>query len=69
MYDAQGAALLHQQLIADGLASDAAGAAAYAASQGDAAMAAYLRGKSPATLLFTLLTRLAPLGLAGSGPI
>jgi para-nitrobenzyl esterase len=69
VYDAQGAALLHQQLIADGLASDAAGAAAYAASQGDAAMAAYLRGKSPATLLFTLLTRLAPLGLAGSGPI
>jgi para-nitrobenzyl esterase len=69
VYDAQGAALLHQQLIVDGLAADVAGAAAYAASQGDAAMAAYLRGKSPATLLFTLLTRLAPLGLAGSGPI
>lgn len=68
-YLAQGNALLHQQLIADGLAADVASAAAYAASQGDAAMAAYLRGKTPAQLLFTLLTRLAPLGLAGSGPI
>jgi len=29
----------------------------------------YLRGKSPAVLLTTLLTKLAPLGLAGSGPI
>lgn len=32
-------------------------------------MAAYLRSKSPSSLLFTLLTRLAALGLAGSGPI
>lgn len=32
-------------------------------------MAAYLRSKNPATLLSTLLTKLAPLGLAGSGPI
>jgi para-nitrobenzyl esterase len=32
-------------------------------------VAAYLRSKSPPTLLFTLLTQLGPLGLAGSGPI
>lgn len=66
---AQGNALLHNQLIADGLAVDAASAAAYAASQPPEQIAAYLRSKSPATLLGTLLTRLAPLGLAGSGPI
>ncbi|WP_431274951.1 carboxylesterase/lipase family protein [Variovorax ureilyticus] len=68
-YAAQGSALLTQQLIADGLATDAASAAAYAASQTPAQIAAYLRSKSPAALFTTLLTRLAPLGLAGSGPI
>lgn len=68
-YAAQGNALLTSQLIADGLASDAASAAAYAASQTPAQIAAYLRSKSPATLFTTLLTKLAPLGLAGSGPI
>ncbi|SCK61462.1 para-nitrobenzyl esterase [Variovorax sp. HW608] len=69
VYAAQGSALLANQLIADGLATDAASAAAYVASQTPAQIAAYLRSKSPATLLSTLLTRLAPLGLAGSGPI
>lgn len=68
-YAAQGNALLTNQLIADGLATDAASAAAYAASQTPAQIAAYLRAKSPGTLFTTLLTRLAPLGLAGSGPI
>jgi len=68
-YAAQGNALLVNQLIADGLASDAASAAAYAASQTPAQIAAYLRSKSPATLFTTLLTRLSLLGLAGSGPI
>ena len=68
-YAAQGNALLTSQLIADGLATDAASAAAYVASRTPAQIAAYLRSKSPATLLLTLLTRLAPLGLAGSGPI
>jgi len=68
-YAAQGNALLTNQLIADGLATDAASAAAYAASQTPEQIAAYLRTKSPATLFTTLLTRLAPLGLAGSGPI
>jgi para-nitrobenzyl esterase len=66
---AQGNALLVQLLIADGLAVDAASAQAYAASQTAAQIAGYLRSKSVATLLGTLLTKLAPLGLSGSGPI
>jgi para-nitrobenzyl esterase len=68
-YLLQGTKLLEQQLIADGLAADAASAAAYVASHTAQQMADYLRAESPAKLLFTLLTRLAPLGLAGSGPI
>lgn len=68
-YLAQGNALLQQQLIADGLATDVASAMAYIASRTPEQIAAYLRAKTPAQLLFTLLTRLAPLGLAGSGPI
>jgi para-nitrobenzyl esterase len=69
VYLAQGNALLANLLIADGLATDTASAQAYAASQTPAQIAAYLRSKSPATLLLTLLTKLAPLGLSGSGPI
>lgn len=65
----QGAALVQQQLILDGLATDTATANAYLATQSSAQVAAYLRGKTPATLFNTLLTRLAPLGLSGSGPI
>lgn len=57
------------QLIVDGLATDVPSATAYVASHPPADIAEYLRSKSPASLLFTLLTRLAPLGLAGSGPI
>ena len=53
----------------DGLAADAAGAAAWIASQTPEQIAAYLRAKPASALLFTLLTRLAALGLAGSGPI
>lgn len=68
-YLAQGSQLLYRQVIADGLAPDLAAAAAWVASQTSTQVAAYLRSKSPATLLFTLLTKLAPLGLAGSGPI
>lgn len=66
---AQANALLNNQLIVDGLATDTASAQAYVAAHTSAEIAAYLRAKSPATLLFTLLTKLAPLGLAGSGPI
>jgi para-nitrobenzyl esterase len=66
---AQGNALLNNLLIGDALATDTASAQAYVATQTSAQIAAYLRSKSPATLLTTLLTKLAPLGLAGSGPI
>jgi para-nitrobenzyl esterase len=66
---AQGNALLANLVIADGLATDNASAQAYIASQGAERIAAYLRSKSPSVLLFTLLSRLAALGLAGSGPI
>ncbi len=68
-YLTQGNALLVQQVIADGLAVDATAAQTYLATQTSAQLAAYLRAKTPAALLGTLLTRLAPLGLAGSGPI
>jgi para-nitrobenzyl esterase len=69
VYLAQGNALLLNLVIADGLATDLASAQAYVASQTPAQIAEYLRSKSPATLFFTLLTKLALLGLAGSGPI
>ena len=66
---AQGNALLYNLLIGDGLATDTATAQAYAATQTPAQIAAYLRGKPASTLLTTLLTKLAALGLSGSGPI
>jgi para-nitrobenzyl esterase len=65
----QGIFFLQQQLIVDGLATDAASAAAYVASHTTEELAAYLRGKSAAALLNTVLTRLAPVGASGSGPI
>jgi len=68
-YALQGQQLLIQQVIADGIAANPADAAAWVASQTPEQVAAYLRAKTPATLLFTLLSRLAALGLAGSGPI
>jgi para-nitrobenzyl esterase len=66
-YAGQAALLLQNQVIADGLAADAASAAAYIASRTPAQLAEYLRSKSPAQLFTTLLTRM-PLA-AGSGPI
>lgn len=68
-YLAQGNALLYNQLIVDGKATDTASAQAYVATQTPADIAAYMRSKDPATLLSTLLTKLSALGLAGSGPI
>jgi para-nitrobenzyl esterase len=68
-YVKQGTQLLYRQVIADNLAIDVAGAAVWVASQTPEQVAAYLRSKSSSTLLSTLLTQLAPLGLAGSGPI
>lgn len=68
-YLQQGNALLQNLLIADGLATDTASANAYIASRSNAQIAEYLRGKTPAQLFTVLLTRLAALQLAGSGPI
>ena len=69
VYLAQGKALLQNLVIADGLATDAASADAYIASRTNAQIADYMRGKSTSQLFTTLLTRLAALGLGGSGPI
>ena len=66
---AQGNALLNNLLIADGKATDAASAQAFAATQTSAQIADYLRGKSSSALFTTLLTKLSLVGLAGSGPI
>jgi len=68
-YTLQGNRLLYEQLIVDGHATDLASAAAFAASQTPQAIAAYMRSRTPAALLSTLLFKLAAAGLAGSGPI
>jgi len=65
----QAAFLLQQLVIADGLATDATSANAYIASQTNAQLATYLRGKSADAVLTTVLTKLAPIGASGSGPI
>ena len=69
VYLAQGNALLNNLLIADGKAVDIASAQAYAATQTNAQIASYMRSKDGSTLLTVLLTKLAALGLSGSGPI
>lgn len=69
VYLAQANRLVQELVIADGLAATLPEAAAWVASQTPAQVAAYMRAKSPATLLFTLLSKLAAPGLAGSGPI
>jgi para-nitrobenzyl esterase len=66
-YALQGGLLLQNQVIADGLAADAAAAAAYIAGRTPAQLAEYLRGKSTSQLFTTLLTRMP--AFAGSGPI
>lgn len=68
-YLAQGNALLQNLVIADGLATDTATAQAYIAGRTSAQIADYMRSKTPSQLFTTLLTKLALLGLAGSGPI
>lgn len=69
VYLAQGNALLNNLLIADGKAVDNASAQAYAATQTNAQIAAYMRSKDGSALFGVLLTKLAALGLSGSGPI
>jgi para-nitrobenzyl esterase len=66
---AQGNALLYNLLIADGKATDNASAQAYAATQTSAQIADYMRSKTPSTIFTILLTKLAAVGLSGSGPI
>ncbi len=68
-YQAQGDLLLLNMLVADGTAADTTAAAAYVATQTDAQIQAYLRSKTPDELLTTVLTRLAPIGASGAGPI
>ena len=64
-YLAQANALLAHLLVADGRATDLAGAQAYVATQTPAQIADYLRSKDAKTILTTLLAK----GLTGSGPI
>ncbi|HEX2531846.1 MAG TPA: carboxylesterase family protein [Burkholderiaceae bacterium] len=64
-YQAQANSLLYNLLIADGLATDTASAQQYVATQSNGRIAAYMRGKSAATILSTLLAN----GLTGSNPI
>jgi len=68
-YDAQGNALLWNLLIDDGKATTVAEAQAYAASQTQQQIAAYMRSKTPEQIFKVLLTKLAAAGLGGSGPI
>jgi len=68
-YQAQGDLLLLNMLVADGTVADTTAAQAYVATQTDAQLAAYLRSKTPNELLTTVLTKLAPLGASGAGPI
>lgn len=68
-YLSQGKSLLQQLVIADNLAADTTSAQAYIASKTPAENADYLRSKSASSLFATLLAKLAPLGLASSGPI
>lgn len=66
---AQSAKLLAGLLVADGVASDEAAAAAYAATLDRGEVARYLRSKSPAELFEQLLTRLKPAGLGAASHI
>lgn len=69
VYRTQGEQLLHELLIADGRAADATAAQAVVAGMTDAQVADYLRSKSAAAILSTVLAKLGPKGLSGSGPI
>jgi len=68
-FQGQAIFLLAQQLIIDGFATDVPSALAYIAAHTPQELADYLRSKSAADLLATVLTRLAPIGAGGSGPI
>jgi para-nitrobenzyl esterase len=69
VWTTRGQALLAHALVADGLAPDAAAAAALATHRSAAENAGYLRAKSADDLLAVVRTRLTPLGLSASNPI
>jgi carboxylesterase type B len=60
---------LNQMVIADGLAADATAAATYIAGKTAAEIATYLRSKSADAIWQLVVTKLAPIGAGGSGPI
>jgi carboxylesterase type B len=60
---------LAQMVIADGLAADLTAASAYISTRTAAEIATYLRGKSADAVWQTVVTKLAPIGAGGSGPI
>lgn len=64
-YAGQSAALLGHLLVADGLVPDLASAPAWVAARSATEVAEYLRGKSAATILSTVLAR----GINSSGPV
>jgi para-nitrobenzyl esterase len=68
-YQAQGDLLLLNMLVADGTVADTTAAQAYVTTQTNEQIAAYLRSKTANELLSTVLTRLAPIGASGAGPI
>jgi len=68
-FAAQGKALFHNLLIADGKAADEASASAFVERQSSAQIADYMRGQSPSAILQTFFTKLVPVGLGAAGPI
>lgn len=66
---AQGNKLLYSLLIADGMVTDDASAAAYVATLTNAQISDYLRTKTPAAIFAQLLTRVAAAGLSSTSHI
>jgi carboxylesterase type B len=60
---------LQELVVGDGLATDAATATTYIATQTAEQIAAYMRSKSAEVILNTVVTKLKPFGASGSGPI
>ena len=69
VFEQQANLLLTSLVIADGLATDAAGAETYIASRRAEQNAAYMRSKSADAILQVVLTKLKSANLGGSNPI
>lgn len=69
LWATRGEALMLEALIADGHAPDEASARKIAAERGAEKMAAWMRGRSPDTLLGVVRTRLVARRMAASNPI